>query len=67
MDYSGGRLVAIVSDNGVGGAGPRSGGGLAGIERRLAAFDGTAAVTSPVGGPTMVTMELPCELSLVKT
>ena len=67
IEYEDGRLVAIVSDNGVGGAGPRPGGGLHGIERRLAAFDGTAAVTSPAGGPTMVTMELPCELSLVKT
>lgn len=65
--YGTGRLVAIVSDNGAGGAAPRPGGGLAGIERRLAAFDGTAAVTSPAGGPTMVTMELPCELSLAKT
>jgi hypothetical protein len=25
------------------------------------------AVTSPVGGPTHVTMELPCELSLART
>jgi signal transduction histidine kinase len=67
IEHEAGRLVAIVSDNGVGGAGPRPGGGLHGIERRLAAFDGTTAVTSPAGGPTMVTMELPCELSLAKT
>ena len=67
IEHEDGRLVAIVSDNGVGGAGLRPGGGLRGIERRLSAFDGTAAVTSPVGGPTMVTMELPCELSLAKT
>ena len=67
IEYETGRMIAIVSDNGVGGAGPRPGGGLHGIERRLAAFDGTAAVTSPAGGPTMVTMELPCELSLAKT
>ena len=40
---------------------------LQGIERRLNAFDGTVAVTSPVGGPTQVTMELPCELSLART
>jgi len=67
LEYEDGRLIAIVSDNGVGGAGPCPGGGLHGIERRLAAFDGTTAVTSPAGGPTMVTMELPCELSLAKT
>ncbi len=61
------RLIAIVGDDGVGGAVPRIGGGLRGIERRLAAFDGVIAVTSPVGGPTVVTMELPCELSLART
>ena len=46
---------------------PRADGGLRGIERRLSAFDGMVAVTSPVGGPTQVTMELPCELSLART
>jgi signal transduction histidine kinase len=67
LEYDAGRLVAIVGDNGAGGAGPRPGGGLDGIERRLAAFDGMVAVTSPAGGPTLVTMELPCELSLART
>ncbi len=68
LEYSSqARLVAIIGDNGTGGAVPRIGGGLRGIERRLAAFDGVIAVTSPVGGPTVVTMELPCELSWVRT
>ncbi len=67
LEYDPGRLVAIVGDNGTGGAVLRAGGGLRGVERRLAAFDGVIAVTSPVGGPTLVTMELPCELSLAKT
>ncbi|HEX4087977.1 MAG TPA: histidine kinase [Trebonia sp.] len=67
LEYDDGRLVAIVGDNGGGGAQPRAGGGLQGIERRLKAFDGMVAVTSPVGGPTQVTMELPCELSLART
>ncbi len=35
--------------------------------QRLAAFDGVIAVTSPDGGPALVTMELPCELSLART
>ncbi len=35
--------------------------------RRLAAFDGTMRVSSPLGGPTVVTMELPCALSSPKT
>ncbi len=67
LEYDHGRLVAIVGDNGAGGAHPRAGGGLQGIERRLNAFDGMVAVTSPAGGPTQVTMELPCELSLART
>ena len=67
LEYDSGRLVAMVGDNGRGGAAPRAGGGLRGIERRLAAFDGMLAVTSPTGGPTVVTMELPCELSLART
>jgi signal transduction histidine kinase len=56
-----------VTDNGHGGADPGRGTGLRGIERRLAAFDGVLAVSSPPGGPTAVTMEIPCELSLPKT
>ena len=67
LEYHSGRLVAIVGDNGTGGATLRSGGGLRGVERRLAAFDGILALTSPAGGPTVVTMELPCELSLART
>jgi signal transduction histidine kinase len=67
IEYVSGKLVAIVGDNGTGGAVLRPGGGLRGVERRLAAFDGVIAVTSPAGGPTVVTMELPCELSSART
>ena len=67
LEFGHDRLVAIVGDNGTGGAAPRTGGGLRGIEQRLAAFDGVIAVTSPDGGPTLVIMELPCELSLART
>jgi signal transduction histidine kinase len=67
LEFGHDRLIAMVGDNGTGGATPRAGGGLRGIEQRLAAFDGVIAVTSPDGGPTLVTMELPCELSLART
>jgi signal transduction histidine kinase len=67
LEYDANKLVALVGDNGVGGANAMDGGGLRGVERRLAAFDGVLAVTSPAGGPTLVTMELPCELSLART
>jgi hypothetical protein len=67
IEHTAGRLQMIVGDDGVGGADPSAGGGMRGIERRLAAFDGTMAITSPIGGPTIVTMELPCALSSPKT
>ncbi|MEU1302677.1 sensor histidine kinase [Streptomyces shenzhenensis] len=59
----GGQLRIAVSDNGRGGAVLGAGSGLPGIERRLGTFDGILAVSSPAGGPTMVTMEIPCALS----
>jgi signal transduction histidine kinase len=62
VDHHGGRLVVMVADNGMGGAVCRPGGGLDGIARRLAAFDGTVSVASPTGGPTIITMEVPCPL-----
>jgi len=62
-----GMLRIGVTDNGHGGAEPARGTGLRGIERRLAAFDGVLAISSPPGGPTAVTMEIPCALSSPKT
>ncbi len=62
-----GILRLVVGDDGRGGADPESGTGLRGIERRLAAFDGTLRVHSPAGGPTELTMELPCESSSPRT
>ncbi|MFI6434047.1 sensor histidine kinase [Streptomyces sp. NPDC050759] len=55
-----GMLRITVTDNGRGGALITAGSGLAGVERRLGTFDGVLAVGSPAGGPTMVTMEIPC-------
>jgi signal transduction histidine kinase len=63
LRYDHGMLRVGVADNGHGGANPAPGSGLHGIERRLAAFDGVLAVSSPPGGPTVVTLEVPCELS----
>ncbi|MFF3264633.1 sensor histidine kinase [Streptomyces sp. NPDC002932] len=62
--HHGDHMLRIsVTDNGKGGASAGSGSGLSGVERRLGTFDGIMAVSSPAGGPTMVTMEIPCELS----
>jgi signal transduction histidine kinase len=63
LRYEAGVLSVVVGDNGVGGASLDGGTGLRGVARRLESFDGIMAVSSPVGGPTMVTMEVPCELS----
>ena len=65
--YTDGMLRIGVTDNGHGGAEPALGTGLRGIERRLAAFNGVLAISSPPGGPTAVTMEIPCALSSPKT
>ncbi len=62
----GGMLRVQVTDDGCGGADPTQGTGLAGVERRLAAFDGILAVNSPQGGPTIVVIEVPCALSSAK-
>jgi signal transduction histidine kinase len=67
MRYERGMLRIDVGDDGRGGANPSEGTGLRGIERRLSAFDGILALSSPPGGPTVATMELPCELSSPKT
>ncbi|WP_433515757.1 histidine kinase [Nonomuraea sp. CA-143628] len=66
LRHGGGILRLAVGDDGRGGADPAAGTGLDGIRRRLSAFDGTLAVHSPPGGPTRVTMELPCALSSPK-
>ncbi|MEV5610350.1 histidine kinase [Streptomyces sp. NPDC052225] len=60
-------LRVSVGDDGRGGADPSRGTGLAGVERRLATFDGILAVRSPAGGPTQISMEVPCALSSPKT
>ncbi|MFK0284827.1 histidine kinase [Streptomyces sp. NPDC090499] len=61
------RLVRVrrglrvrVRDEGCGGADETGGSGLLGMRRRVAALDGTMEVSSPVGGPTVIEVELPC-------
>jgi signal transduction histidine kinase len=67
LSHCGGVLRAEVTDDGAGGADPGHGTGLAGVERRLATFDGILAVSSPPGGPTIVVIEVPCASSSAKT
>jgi signal transduction histidine kinase len=63
----GGRLKATIGDDGRGGADPGRGSGMRGVATRLAAFDGRMWVSSPAGGPTLITLEVPCVLSSPRT
>jgi signal transduction histidine kinase len=54
-----GRLRLKVSDDGIGGARAGAGSGLSGLGDRVRAVDGRLRVSSPRGGPTVVTVSLP--------
>ncbi|MEW1843631.1 histidine kinase [Nonomuraea angiospora] len=62
LRHTGDGLRLVVGDDGRGGADRAAGTGLRGIAERLSAFDGTLTLRSPQGGPTILTMELPCAL-----
>ncbi|WP_327282233.1 MULTISPECIES: histidine kinase [unclassified Streptomyces] len=55
-------LHITVTDDGVGGADPAGGTGLVGLRKRVGSVDGSILINSPLGGPTVVTVELPCGL-----
>ncbi|MFC5288884.1 sensor histidine kinase [Actinokineospora guangxiensis] len=55
------RVVVEVTDDGVGGARVHPGGGLSGLADRAATIDGVMTVVSPLGGPTVIRADLPCE------
>ena len=54
-----GLLRVRVSDDGSGGARVEARGGLAGLAERAGTVDGRLQISSPPGGPTVVTIELP--------
>jgi signal transduction histidine kinase len=62
---TGDRLRVVVADDGrgfdPGGAAARQGSGLRGLAQRVAAVDGTLRIDSTAGGPTTISVELPCE------
>ncbi|HEY5419169.1 MAG TPA: sensor histidine kinase [Marmoricola sp.] len=55
------RLRVAVTDDGAGGAQVGKGHGLAGLEQRVRAADGTLEITSPAGGPTSLRADLACD------
>jgi signal transduction histidine kinase len=54
-----GMLVLTVGDDGVGGADPARGSGLSGLAQRARTVDGRLETSSPGGGPTRITIQLP--------
>jgi signal transduction histidine kinase len=54
------RLVIEIRDDGVGGADPAAGTGLAGLADRAAVAGGRLLLSSPLGGPTLIRVEIPC-------
>jgi signal transduction histidine kinase len=55
-----GLLRIVITDDGVGGANANRGTGLRGLADRVSGVDGRLFVDSPPGGPTVLTVELPC-------
>ena len=55
-----GRVRVEFTDDGRGGADMATGSGLRGLADRVAALDGRFVVTSPAGGGTAISAEIPC-------
>jgi signal transduction histidine kinase len=53
-------LRIVVTDDGKGGADADFGSGLRGLADRVSGVDGKLTVVSPLGGPTTLTVEVPC-------
>ncbi|MFB7495004.1 sensor histidine kinase [Streptomyces sp. NPDC056161] len=56
-----GRLHVRVRDDGRGGADATAGTGLTGLADRVAVLDGRLSLSSPPAGPTLLSVEFPCE------
>ncbi|MFJ6657423.1 sensor histidine kinase [Streptomyces sp. NPDC091377] len=62
-EHRDGRLFLRVGDDGRGGARAGAGGGLTGLADRVSVLDGRLSLSSPPGGPTLLSVEIPCEWS----
>ncbi|ROR46807.1 putative sensor protein [Kitasatospora cineracea] len=60
LRHEAGALRVWIRDDGAGGAALGKGHGLQGLEDRLHAVGGRLLITSPSGGPTTITGEVPC-------
>ncbi len=59
-----GSLLLSIRDDGIGGADPARGSGLAGLTDRVEALGGSIRVHSPAGAGTHIAMHLPLEYEL---
>jgi signal transduction histidine kinase len=57
--HDGDELLVLVADDGVGGVDPSAGGGLRGLEDRVATVGGTLEIDSPIGGGTRLRARIP--------
>ncbi|MER7442493.1 sensor histidine kinase [Micromonospora avicenniae] len=57
---SGNHLRVQVGDDGIGGAAVHPTGGLTGLTDRVDSIGGSLTISSPMNGPTLITVELPC-------
>ncbi len=56
-------LILDITDDGHGGVDPGAGSGVTGLADRVAALQGRMRVSSPVGGPTLLHVEVPCRFA----
>ncbi|MFD3328753.1 sensor histidine kinase [Streptomyces sp. NPDC058701] len=61
--YHSDLLIFDITDDGRGGVDPEAGSGVTGLADRVTALDGRMQVSSPVGGPTLLHVEVPCRFA----
>ncbi|MEU9108770.1 sensor histidine kinase [Streptomyces xanthophaeus] len=61
--YHADLLIFDITDDGRGGVDTEAGSGVTGLADRVRALDGRLRVSSPVGGPTLLHVEVPCRFA----
>ncbi|NEB80836.1 sensor histidine kinase [Streptomyces sp. SID14478] len=61
--YHSDLLILDIRDDGHGGVDAEAGSGVTGLADRVTALDGRMRVSSPVGGPTLLHVEVPCRFA----
>jgi signal transduction histidine kinase len=64
VEAQNGSLRLTIDDDGVGGADPSDGSGLAGLRDRVEALGGSIKISSPAGEGTRLVVDLPLDLDL---